>query len=78
MGEIEGVEEEEEREWEAQIAEEEVPRRDAIFFCVSFAACFTSFLLAFLLFFSVWEIMVVFGACGQDKEMDFLLYLPPF
>ena len=22
--------------------------------------------------------MVVFGACGQDKEMDFLLYLPHF
>ena len=52
MGEIEGVEEEEdEREGDARI--EDVPRRDAIFFCVSFAACFTSFLLAFLLFFSV-------------------------
>lgn len=31
MGEVEGVEEEEEREGEAQIAEEDVPRRDAIF-----------------------------------------------
>lgn len=55
MGEIEGVEEEEEeRECEAQIAEE-VPRRDAIFLCVSFAASLPSY----------WQTMVVFGACGQ-------------